>query len=60
MVTITRLSLKNKIGRPIGQSYLFHKVNSWDGNIEALYDTRGPGRMFAAGLMPKYGGGPKR
>jgi hypothetical protein len=36
------------------------EVNSFDGDIEAIYETRGPGRMFAAGLMPKYGGGPKR
>ena len=36
------------------------EVNSWDGDIEALYEARGPGRMFAAGLVPKYGGGPKR
>jgi len=35
------------------------EVNMWGGNIEALYDTRGPGRTFAAGLMPKYGGCPK-
>ena len=36
------------------------EVNTWDGDIEALYDTRGPGRTFAVGLMPKYGGCPKR
>ena len=36
------------------------EVNSFDGDIEAIYETRGPGRMFAAGLVPKYGGGPKR
>ena len=36
------------------------EVNMWDGDIEALYDTRGPGRTFAAGLVPKYGGCPKR
>ena len=36
------------------------EVNMWGGNIEALYDTRGPGRTFAAGLVPKYGGCPKR
>ena len=35
------------------------EVNIWDGNIEALYDSRGPGRPFAAGLVPKFGGCPK-
>jgi len=36
------------------------EVDDWDGNMEALYDSRGPGRAFAAGLVPKFGGCPKR
>ena len=36
------------------------EVNIREGNIEALYDSRGPGRPLAAGLVPKHGGCPKR
>ena len=36
------------------------EVKDWDGDIAALYESRGPGRVFAAGLVPKYGGCPKR
>ena len=31
----------------------------WDGNLEALYDSRGPGSIVSAGLFPKTGGCPK-
>jgi hypothetical protein len=31
----------------------------WDGDLEALYDTRGPGSIVSAGLFPKAGGCPK-
>jgi len=36
------------------------EVKEKDGDMEVLYDSRGPGRPFVAGLVPKFGGCPKR
>ena len=62
LILVTVNQYREKIGkRPltIDSDYVL-EVAHWDGNMEAIYDSRGPGRTIAAGLVPKFGGCPKR
>ena len=36
------------------------ETKQWNGDLEALYDSRGPGSVVSAGLFPKSGGCPSR
>ena len=36
------------------------ETTQWNGDLEALYDSRGPGGVVSAGLYPKTGGCPSR
>ena len=36
------------------------ETTQWNGDLEALYDSRGPGSVVSAGLFPKSGGCPSR
>ena len=62
LILVTVNQYREKIGkRPltIDSDYVL-EVAHWDGNMEAIYESRGPGRTIAAGLVPKFGGCPKR